>query len=201
MKSLQNKLYEGFYKNMGGVIQPTTKEELQYEIKIKLDKGQTNLNYIDISEITDMSALFQPFRKYDLSKIDISEWNTSKVVKMTDMFCGCKNFNSDLSNWDVSNVTDMRGMFGYCTKFNSDLSKWNVSNVTDMRDMFNECINFNSDLSRWDVHKVEAMDYMFYKCYKFNSDLSKWDVSNVEYMEGMLTYSGMKELPDWYYKE
>ena len=32
MKSLQNKLYEGFYKNAGGVPQPRNKTELQKEI-------------------------------------------------------------------------------------------------------------------------------------------------------------------------
>ena len=37
MKSLQNKLYEGFYKNAGGLACPTTKDELISVIKIKLD--------------------------------------------------------------------------------------------------------------------------------------------------------------------
>ena len=58
MKSLQNKLYEGFYKNAGGLARPTTKDELISVIKIKLDRGQYNLNDIDTSKITDMSFVF-----------------------------------------------------------------------------------------------------------------------------------------------
>ena len=58
MKSLQNKLYEGFYKNAGGMVQPSSSAELRDEIEARLDKGQYNLNDIDTSKITDMSYLF-----------------------------------------------------------------------------------------------------------------------------------------------
>ena len=63
MKSLQNKLrecplYEGFYQNASGMVRPSTKKELHEEIKIRLDRGQYNLNDIDTSKITDMSYLF-----------------------------------------------------------------------------------------------------------------------------------------------
>ena len=47
-----------FYKNAGGIVQPTTTAELQNEIRIRLGRGQTNLNDIDTSRITDMSSLF-----------------------------------------------------------------------------------------------------------------------------------------------
>ena len=155
MKSLQNRLLnEGFYKNMGGVIQPTTKEELQYEIKIKLDKGQTNLNYIDTSEITDMSFLFKDFRLYNLSKLDISKWDVSKVTDTRFMFSRCESFNSDLSKWDVSSVKDMEGMFANCTKFNSDLSKWDVSKVEYMQDIFYGCTSKSFQIPNWAKGRV-----------------------------------------------
>ena len=198
MKSLQNRLFEGFFKNAGGMVRPTTKEELQREIRIRLDRGQTNLNDIDTSKITDMSFLFQPFMKYNLSKIDISLWNTHNVTSMRDMFWGCTNFNSDLSRWDTSNVLDMGYMFRDCYKFNSDLSKWDTGKVTSMYCMFDCCEKFNSDLSKWNVSSAVTMNNMFYGCLRFNSDLSKWDVSNVQYMNGMFARSGMKVLPDWY---
>ena len=72
MKSLHSKLYEGFYKNAGGMVRPSTKEELINEIQIRLDRGQTNLNDIDTSKITNMSYLFTSFsQNRNLSKIDI----------------------------------------------------------------------------------------------------------------------------------
>ena len=186
MKSLQARIHElneGFYKNAGGVPQPRSKAELQKEIMTRLDKGVFDLNGIDISKITDMSFLFQPLRKYDLSKIDISEWNTSNVTNMDSMFYCCKFFNSDISKWDTSKVENMSTMFYSCTRFNCDLSKWNTSRVKDMQYMFYHCINFNSDLSNWDTSRVENMNSMFEGCHNFNSDLSKWNVSRVKDMK------------------
>ena len=140
----------GFYKNAGGITcHPTTKQELIDEIEIRLDRGQTNLNDIDTSKITDMSDLFYgEFNDYDLSKVDISGWDVSNVKNMCNMFDNCKKFNPDLSKWDVSNVKNMSYMFFSCSDFNSDLSRWNVGNVTDMSCMFLECKKFNPDLSR-----------------------------------------------------
>ena len=127
MKSLKTKLFEGFYKNAGGMVCPTTVDELRREIKTRLSQGQYNLNDIDTSKITDMSYLFSGYK--DIPDIDISKWDTSKVEDMSYMFFNCKKFNSDLSSWDVSNVTNMNSMFYGCEKFNCDLSKWNVSRV------------------------------------------------------------------------
>ena len=136
MKSLQAKINEGFYKNAGGMIQPQTKDELVNEIKIRLVRKQYNLNDIDTSKITDMSNLFYTFKEYDLSKLDVSKWDTSSVRDMIFMFDECSNFNCDLSNWDTSNVDNMAYMFENCFKFNCDLSGWNVRKVKYMDDMF-----------------------------------------------------------------
>ena len=146
MKSLQNKLYEGFYKNAGGVPQPRSKAELQKEIMTRLDRGIFDLNGIDISKITDMSFLFQPLRKYDLSKIDISEWNTSNVTNMNSMFEGCSKFNCDLSKWDVRNVRDMKYLFQGCSNFSADLSNWKVNGQVELFNTFNRS---SAEEPRW----------------------------------------------------
>ena len=160
MKSLKSKLHElelnegGFYKNAGGIARPSSRLELMKEINIRLKRGQTNLNDIDVSKITDMSYLFTGWFR---NKLDI-----------------------DISEWDVSNVNDMSYMFSSCRKFNSDLSKWDVSKVTDMTAMFANCPNFNSDLSRWDVSNVIDMEYMFYGCEEFNCyTLSNWKPKSI----------------------
>ena len=120
MKSLQSKIYElnegGFYKNASGMVRPSTKKELQNEIEKRLDKGQTNLNDIDTSKITDMNYLFNEFQAYNLSKVDVSKWDVSNVVTMIGLFQYCENFNSDLSRWDTSKVRDMYKMFEDCIK-------------------------------------------------------------------------------------
>lgn len=49
----------------------------------------------------------------ELSKVDVSHFNTSKVTNMHYMFCACSALKDlDLSSFDTCNVTDMIGMFG-----------------------------------------------------------------------------------------
>ena len=137
MKTLKSRLLnEDFYKNAGGMSHPTTTEELQDEIQIRLDRGQTNLNDIDTSKITDMYELF-PCVAHNFN---VSSWDVSNVIDMFNMFDGCDGFNCDLSSWDVSKVKDMSFMFNQCKAFEGKgLEQWNVSNVEHFREMFVGC--------------------------------------------------------------
>ena len=144
-------------------VQPKNKEQLKQLINYAFKHNIYNLNFIDTSEISDMTWLF----KYISCNFDISNWNVSHVVDMSQMFYNCKNFNVDLSQWNVSNVTDMHSMFTLCENFKGKgLENWDVSNVTTMSGMFNKCYNFNCDLSKWNVSNVENMSYMFVWCDK-----------------------------------
>ena len=69
---------------------------------------------------------------------NISEWNTSLVTNMKELFAYKKEFNDDISKWNVSSVTNMDSMF-YNTPFNGDISGWNVSSVKYMGGMFDDC--------------------------------------------------------------
>ena len=118
--------------NSVAVWKPKDSEELKNVIEgaIKIYGDQVNLNWIDVSNVTNMKFMF-----YDTTfNGDISQWNVSNVTNMEAMFCSSE-FNQDLSKWDVSNVTNMNFMFAY-SQFNGDISKWDVSNVTDMGGMF-----------------------------------------------------------------
>ncbi|AJC92635.1 hypothetical protein (DUF285 repeat domain) [Campylobacter subantarcticus LMG 24377] len=175
----QKKKYPTWFCSIkNGMYLPKHKDFIKALISNKI-----SLAKIDISEITDMSFLFDDI--YGINFDGIETWDVSNVTKMSSMFAGCKNFNGDISKWDVSNVTNMWSMFKGCENFNGDLSKWDVSNVTDMGRMFEGCKNFNGDLSKWDVSNVTKMSSMFAGCKNFNGDLSKWDVSNVTDMSSM----------------
>ena len=130
---------------------PMTKEELRecIEAELYFQGPDANLNIIDTSKITDMSALFWHL---NIRNIDISKWDVSNVENMNSMFYECCNFNCDISHWDVSNVNNMSYMFRGCKNFNSDLSGWNVSRVKNAKYMFYGCTSLKKT-PRWYWYK------------------------------------------------
>jgi surface protein len=104
---------------------------------------------------------------------DISAWDVSGVIDMTQMFGGASIFNHPISGWDVSSVTGMREMFGGTSLFNQPISGWDVSSVTNMSYMFKSSA-FVQDISSWDVSSVTNMRYMFQQATEFDENLCAW---------------------------
>ena len=132
-----------------------TDKSIKEIVKSEIERlgNNADLNHIDVSQVTDMSHLF------DKSEFDgdISNWDVSNVTDMRGMFKESK-FNGDISKWDVSNVRYMDNMFSG-SSFRGDISKWDVSNCRSMSYMF-ENSRFSGDISKWDVARC-SMSYMF----------------------------------------
>lgn len=141
-----------------------------------------NLGDIDISNVKNLSGLFNRTKRTDFSGIE--NWDVSHVTNMSGMFSKCHNFNEPIENWDVSNVEDMSYMFDGAKKFNQPLNNWNVGNVLFMDAMFREAESFNQPLNSWDTKKVRTMNAMFLDAKKFNQPLDKWNVDQTD-VDGM----------------
>ncbi len=127
----------------------------------------------------------------NLTTLDLSGFNTSKVTDMSGMFYYCSKLTTlDLSSFDTSKATDMGSMFFGCSKLTTlDLSNFDTSEVTDMVHMFNNCSKLTElNLSNFDTRKVTSMTKMFYECSALTElNLSNFDTSNVTKMYAMFS--------------
>ena len=88
---------------------------------------------VDRVSFTNTSYMF--YTCLYLTKLDVSNFDTSNVTDMSYMFYGCFELTTlDVSNFDTSNVTDIRAMFAGCSDLTLDCSHWNVDKVTSHKD-------------------------------------------------------------------
>ena len=171
------------------------------DIKRIVDSGEHPLNRVITSKLTSLNFLFQIRGGWQNKAVpdnfndDISNWDTSNVLSMDEVFSGWPKFNGDISNWDTSRVESMYGMFKSSkyvgshymgdTSFDQDISKWDVSNVKNMSEMFLGATSFNQDISKWNVSNVAYVEGMFWGATSFNSPIGKWKLNDVTDMENM----------------
>ena len=169
-------------------------EESDDEIKLWLDPTDKTAYYYTESEKVylnrDARSMF--YWMSNLTSLDLSNFDTSKVTNMQGMFEHMSNLTTlNLSNFNTSKVTDMNSMFHDMFKLTSlDLSNFNTSKVTDMGAMFYEMRNLTTiNLSNFDTSRVTNMGNMFsYMTGITTLDLSNFDTSQVTNMYGMFSF-------------
>ena len=99
-----------------------------YDVCVKEDdvppKKRSKTSREKTSDTTDAKLI----RSDDDIKQAVNEW-CEDSKKATRKY-------GHISDWDTSRVTDMKELFWYQRNFNDDISRWNVSNVTIMDSMF-----------------------------------------------------------------
>ena len=150
MKTIKNYINERLHvttKSHAYTFQPKDRGELVSILieRLKKDGLECDLNDIDVSNITNMSHLFDvnyynnTFKDFNKFNCDVSQWDVSNVEDMTFMFNGCEHFNCDISEWDVSSAKFIDYMFSNCKCFRQNLDNWDVSNVSQKDGMFVNC--------------------------------------------------------------
>lgn len=144
----------------------------------------TNLIGYENWDVSHANSFENLFYFTDLVSLDLSNWNTSNVINMSNTFADCHLLtNIALSNWNTDNVTNMSGMFDDCQNLeNLDVSKWHTNNVTNMAYIFRFCNKLKDiNVSKWNTSKVTNFFDMFYDCNSLKSlDLSNFDTKSAD---------------------
>ena len=144
-----------------------------------------DLSNFDTSNVEVMTAMF--YYCSSLTELNVSNFDTSEVEDMDAMFANCGNLTTlDLSDFDTSNCTDMSHMFFYCSKLiELDLSNFDTSNVTDMDSMFNSCHNLTTIKGIIDMKSCIYITSMFRNCTSLKGVKIKNPPDNFEAISGL----------------
>ena len=96
-----------------------------------------------------------------LTSINLTNFDTSEVKNMKQIFYGCKNLTIlDLTSFDTNKVTETERLFYNCTKLNTiyvNTLKLNMSNVTNSKNMFYGCKAIEgSNGTKYDSSKIDV---------------------------------------------
>ena len=158
---------------------------------INLPEGGDYVIHLYFNEVNEnLAYMFKD--TYGITKIDFSNFDTSNVKSMKQMFLNCKDLREiEFTGFDTSSVVDMEGMFQTCKEITSlDLSCFVTSNVETMRNMFTTCEGLTYlDVSNFNTLNVKDTVEMFCDCRSLeNLDLSSFSLPKVNDMGGMFKY-------------
>ena len=137
-----------------------------------------NFNYINTTNIQNMSYMFYNCKKLKHFNRDNFTYNENSIVNkrnMKGMFQNCESLSylNLTNNFYTKNVEIMWDMFKGCSNLESlDLLSFtfDTSQVTDMESMFEGCYNLVSlNISNFNTQKVLYMNRMFYNCSSLKS--------------------------------
>ena len=143
---------------------------------------------VDMSNVTDANYLFRHCQ--NLTKVNWSSFNTSKVKHAKNLFTNCYGLKEiDLSTWDFSNVTELQKAFKNCRNLTRIIGVENLvkSKVISISELFYNCPKLtNIYTDNWDTSNIDNMDSAFYGCTNLLSlDVSNFNTSKVKRFSNM----------------
>lgn len=138
------------------------RSDAQNANKTQLNIKSISFNHIiDTSNTKNVSSMFQGCK---LNTIDLSDFNTSKVIDMNNMFKDNQFTSLDISMFDTKSVENISYLFTDCRLLQN--VKWGESfstaQVTNMSGVFQNCTSLATvDLSKWNTDKVTSTAFMF----------------------------------------
>ncbi|MDG9732718.1 BspA family leucine-rich repeat surface protein [Leuconostoc pseudomesenteroides] len=151
----------------------------------------------------DQVTTFQYMFAYsNIKSLDLSNWGINRTANGVDMsymfYSKVALISLNLTNFKTTNVTNMSNMFAYSNIEELDFSGWNVTKVTTFLRMFYSAKIQSLNLSDWHVGAETSsviMAYMFYSTPALTSlDLTNSTITNVTTMFYMFTYTGLTSL-------
>jgi len=114
------------------------------------------------SRVTDMHGAFFEARSLK-EDLDLSRWDTSLVIDMSQLFYGSNLADGGVGNWQTGSAVTMENMFARCGNFRGDLSYFDVSNVVNFNQMFYGASQFQgTGLQNWNMGSATNTHAMFY---------------------------------------
>ena len=158
------------------------------------------LDNMDTSAAEDMSSMFQYIGTDNTPAegIDISNFNTSKVKNMKDMFSGSMAATIKISGIDTSNVENMDSMFSSLKNVKElDLSNIDVRKVTNVYNIFSNNNTLTSlNLSNWHPDSLTSFNVLNFLPRLKSLNLSGFSTKNFTSMSDMFSSDAMLESLD-----
>ena len=85
---------------------------IQEKLIIKKNKGSNNYKYVRKSKDELRDIILKRIND-EGNEVNLNDIDVSNITDMSSLFEGI-NFNGNISSWDVSNVTNMGSMFENC---------------------------------------------------------------------------------------
>ena len=136
----------------------------------------SGLEYLNTANVTDMSGMF--YKCQNLSSLNLTNFNTEKVTKMSWMFSNLKLSSLDLSNFNTEEGRDMFNMFSFCQNLSSlNLTNFNTEKVTEMSRMFEGCSALTTIYAsdKFIIDKYNNGYKMFYGCKLLKGAITEYE--------------------------